>query len=244
MVTRKHDNTVTVLNLKSGVPQLTIDASMDVYGLGVIRNTAVVVGYPKVIAWDLPAEYCVSHARVGLECSSWTINLGDSQPNDVAGASISHDSRYIALVMYELHARFVHAVLHIYNASTGEHLWRRYIWGEAIRFSLDGRDVWCADGIGRMGVWRVGDKQEVLKRLMDEVDMEHPPEGNPWGSFCGYRVTNDWWILGPDGKRLLMLPPPWQSYIVRRVWKGRFLALFHGELAEPIILELEVNSNL
>ena len=64
MVTRKHDNTVTVLNLKSGVPQLTIDASMDVYGLGVIRNTAVVVGYPKVIAWDLPAEYCVSHARV------------------------------------------------------------------------------------------------------------------------------------------------------------------------------------
>ena len=246
VVAKKGNNTVAVLNLKSGVLQLTIDASMGVYGLGVIKNTVAIIGDEKAIAWDLPAGDCVSNARVGLECSSWTINLRvrDSLPNPVTGALISPDSRHIAFVMYELHGNFCHTVLHIYNATTGEHLWRRHVWGNTIRFSLDGRDVWCADGIGRMWVWRVGDEQGALKRLMDEVDMEHPPEGNPWGSFCGYRVTNDWWILGPDGKRLLMLPPPWQSYIVRRVWKGRFLALFHGELAEPIILELEVNSNL
>ena len=134
-----------------------------------------------------------------------------------------------------------HIALHIYNASTGEHLGGEAVVTVTLRFSPDGRDVWCANGIGQVEVWRVGDGQEVLKRLMDEVDMEHPPEGNPWGSSCGYRLTKDWWILGPDGKRLLMLPPPWQSYAADRVWKGQFLALLHRGLSEPVILELEVN---
>ena len=64
--------------------------------------------------------------------------------------------------------------------------------------------------------------------------------GSPWGSSRGYVVTDDGWILGPDGKRLLMLPLPWQSHAVRRVWNGNFVALLHGTLPEPIILELEL----
>ena len=79
----------------------------------------------------------------------------------------------------------------------------------------------------------------MLERLEEKVDIEHPPEGYPWASSRGYRVTNDWWILDPDGKRLLMLPPHWQSYAVHRVWKGKFLALLHGGLSEPVILEME-----
>ena len=43
---------------------------------------------------------------------------------------------------------------------------------------------------------------------------------------------------------LLQLPPPWQSCAVLRVWKGQFLALLHGRLSEPVILELDVNRNL
>ena len=39
VVMAQRDNTVTVLNLKSGAPQLTIDPSMKVYGLGVTGNT-------------------------------------------------------------------------------------------------------------------------------------------------------------------------------------------------------------
>ena len=241
VVTEKYDNTVTVLNLKSGAPQLTIDASMDIYGLGVIGNTAVVIGYPKVIAWDLPAGEYLSHARVGLECSSWTLNLGDSGTNVVTGASISSDSRYIALAVREICLDSLRSILHIYNASTGEHLGEEPVLVDTLRFSPDGRDIWCAGWSGETGVWRVGGGQKVLECLVPEVDMEHPPEGNPWGSSRGYRVTNDWWILGPDGKRLLMLPPPWQSYAVQRVWKGRFLALLHGGSSKPIILEFEVN---
>ena len=240
VVAKKVDNTVTVLDLKSGAPQLTIDPSMDVYGLGVIGNTAVVIGYPKVIAWDLPAGDRVSHARVGLGCSSWAINLGDSRPNNVTGASISPDSHYIALLMWETHdLDDTCSALHIYNASTGEHLWQGAVWKDKPRFSPGGRDVWCASPGSNVEVWRVNGGKEVSR-----VDMKHPPEGNPWGSPRGYQVTNDWWILGPDGRRLLMLPPPWQSYAVQRVWKGRFLALLHGGLSEPVILELEVNRDL
>ena len=51
---------------------------------------------------------------------------------------------------------------------------------------------------------------------------------------------NDQWILSPDGKLLLMLPPPWQSSALQRVWKGQFLVLLHGRLSEPVILKLEV----
>ena len=44
VVAEKRDDTVTVLNLKSGVPQLTIDTSMNIFGLGVIGNAVVVIG--------------------------------------------------------------------------------------------------------------------------------------------------------------------------------------------------------
>ena len=227
IVAKQLESTVTVLSLRSGVPQLTIDANMVVYGLGVIGNTVVIIGNKKVITWDLPAGDCVPGARVGLEDSSRTINFDD--PLDVAiyGASISPDSRHIALTDM--------AYLYIYSASTRELLWKEPSSGYTPRFSPDGCDIWCAENSGRAEVWNVSSGQKVPGPL---VDIEHPPEGYPWGSSCGYRVTDDWWVLGPDGKRLLMLPPTWQSRPVYRVWKGKFLALLHPGLSEPVILEL------
>ena len=235
-VMMQRDNMVTVLNLKSGIPQLTIDPSMKVYGLGVTGNTGVVIGSPKVIGWSLPAGDCVPNALLGLKDRSWTVNLCGSQHYDVAHASISPDSRYIALAEG--------GYLHIHRTSTGEHLGKRNTGLYKLRFSLDGRNVWCTDNPIIVMVWRVGGGRKVLERLDLPVNMEHPSRGNPWGSSRGYRVTKDWWILGPDGKRLLMLPPPWQSYAMNRIWKGQFLALLHGGLSEPVILGLDVNRNL
>jgi hypothetical protein len=86
---------------------------------------------------------------------------------------------------------------------------------------------------------KVGSGGDILEQLEHAVEVKHPPEEYPWSSSCGYQVTDDWWILAPDGKRLLMLPPPWRSHAVRRVWKGQFLALLYEGLSEPVILELE-----
>ena len=94
---RQFDQTVTVLNLESGIPQLTIDASVGVCGLGVIGNTVVVIGEWEAITWNLSAGDCVPDVRVGPEDSSQTINYRDHTRFEYTfGASISSDFRYIA----------------------------------------------------------------------------------------------------------------------------------------------------
>ena len=233
--TMRGGNTVTVLNLKSGVSQLTLDAGMVIHGLGLNGNIVAVIGGRKVVAWNLPTEDHIPGACVGAESSSWTINLSNSPDGrGLISVSISPDFRHIALS--DLHS------LYVYGASTGENLWEEYARGHAHQFSPDGCHVWYADSRGNAEVWRVRGGRDELE---PQVDIENPPEGYPWASSCGHRVTDDWWILGPDGKRLLMLPPPWRSYHpVLRVWKGQYLALLHAELPEPVILELQVNHGL
>ena len=245
-VVKQKDNIVTVLNLRSGVPQLTIDANMEVYGVRVIGETVAVIGDRKVVAWILPTGNPLCNARVGLEDHCWTISLNSSQhkPGPVTGASISPDFHYIVTATLGTPGD-----LYVYHASTGEQLWK----GEGLTvgdcipwFALDGCEFWCADKWtnGKAKAWRgigSGKKTECFKQVHDVELLKHPPEGYPWESSYGYQVTDDWWILGPDGKRLLMLPPCWQSYMVQRVWRGHFLALLHGGLPEPVILEFRVN---
>ena len=237
-VAMPRDNTAMVLNLESGVPRLTINAGMEVCGLGVIGNTVVVISRRKVIAWNLPVEDGDPDARVGPEDRAWAVDLCDETRSYLlVRASMSPDSRYIALIdmLY----------LYVHRTSTGELL------GEPVRsmgmprFSPDGHHIWCLNMSGGQQVYRVGDGQEgPLECLENEVDVEDPLQGSPWGSSPGYQVTDDWWILSPGGKRLLMLPPPWRSYANHRLWKGRFLALLHAGLSEPVILELDVNRDL
>ena len=230
-VAKKMNDTITVLSLKSGVPQLTIDTGMEIYGLRVIGNSVVVIGDRKVVTWNLPAGGCVPNARVGLEDSSQVINLGGSRDGDLTSGTISTDFRYVGLAQG--------LNLHVYRASTGEYLGEDLMGAGTPWFAPEGCDLWRVGNGGGAVVLRVVDGEDLLEYTERTVNIEHPPEGYPWGSSRGYRVTKDWWILGPDGKRLLMLPPPWQSYAVLRVWKGKFLALLHCGLSEPVILEVE-----
>ena len=162
-----------------------------------------------------------------------TINFDNPQCDPLFRASISPNSRYIALSNAEF--------LHIYGTSTGGLLWKESAPGHTPRFSPDGRVLWHTYGDGEADVWRVSDGQKMLELLEFTVHTGCPSEGYHWGSSLGYWVTDDWWVLDLDGKRLLMLPPLWRSYPVDRVWKEKFLALLHGRLPEPVILELEVN---
>ena len=235
VVARQEDNMVTVLNPNSCIPQLTIDAGMEVSGLQVTRDTVAVVGNWKVVTWNLPANDHVSDVRVGLEDSSWTVELGDSPPDDsyVMGASISPDSCEIALVASGSH---VDDLLFVYSASTGARLASTSTLGAIPWLPPDGRNIWCVSTLG--GVYKHA--REVDNGWDGGTSFEHLPEGHPSASSRGYQVTDDWWVLDPDGKRLLMLPPPWRSNMTQRVWNGRFLALLHGELSEPVILDLEL----
>jgi hypothetical protein len=236
MVAMQGDTVVTVLNLKSGIPQLTIDVGVKVYGLRVIGNTGVVICDGVVAAWNLPAGGYVPNARLAFKDRSWRIHLGHAPPcTYLVSASISPDSHYIALRSGSEQS----SELEIWSGSTGELLGHKTTEGDVPWFTQEGYNVWSVTPSGKAEVWKVGSGEEVLEHQGNIVDVEHPPEGYPWTSSQGYRVTDDWWILGPDGKRLLILPPPWQSHVVRQVWKGQFLALLHIGLSEPVILEFE-----
>ena len=63
----------------------------------------------------------------------------------------------------------------------------------------------------------------------------------PWLSNHGYKITDDGWILGPSGKQLLWLPHHWRLGEKKRTikWDGHYLALLHGALQEPVILDIQ-----
>ena len=258
VVARHGCNVLTVLNLKSGSPQSTIDLGTEIYGHRMIGDTIIVVGNWKVITWNPSTGTCVPDGVVGLEGKPWTeANDHRSWPSldEITGVSISPNSYHIAISTRGLQ-------MHIYSTSTGVRLARSLTVGSIPWFSPGG-DIWCIGYTGKAhirtsdGWWnnryeiswyarnsRKEDIKDTTNNEHPESDgeesfgTEEPPEGFPWVSSCGYQVTNDWWILGPGSKRLLMLPPPWQSSIVQQVWKGQFLALLHGRLPEPVILDL------
>ena len=234
---RRRDQVVTVLGLKTGVPQLTIDTYIDVYGLRQIGNTIVVIGDKKAITWNLPGEDLHPNTRMDFKNSSRTINFGSEYSNTIA-ASTSPDFQYIALIRRGP-AATISQFLDVYCISTGQHLHANTWCGSELWFTPGGRKIWCPHSyVGKVNVLSI--TQDALDSTSADVDIEDGSWGCPWGSSRGYKVTEDGWILGVGGKRLLMLPPLWRSrYKEHRVWNENFLALLHGELPEVVILELE-----
>ena len=232
VIARRKDKTVTVLDLESGDLLLTIETSIEIYGLRPIENTIVVIGDEKAITWSLPAGDFLPDARMSVEDSTRTINFRDVDDSLVFATSISPDSRYIALAGYCDEEEF----LDIYCPSAG---WK--IRGDGRGFELwfapDGHEIWCATD-NEAKVFAI--TQDALNYTRTVADIGDGLLGCPWGPSRGYKVTHDGWVLGAGGERLLMLPSLWKSpFKVDRVWNGKFLAIVHDELPVPVILELE-----
>ena len=229
---RKEGETVIVLDLKSGAPGLTIDTSIKVHGLRPTGNPIVVADDEKAVTWDLPGGNSLPGVRVNVEDSTRTIKFHDPSTGTVAAVSISPDSKYIAFA----YVKGVEGYLDVYCTSTSRKL-RGKVFALALRFVPGGHDIWCASRV-RAEVFTVTQDAVVHTRRM--TDIGNGSGGSPWGSPPGYKVTDDRLILGAGGKRLLMMPPLWASPgPVDRAWNGKFLALLHGGLPEPVILELE-----
>jgi hypothetical protein len=224
-------STVTVVDLNTGVTQLTIDTSVQVRGLGLIGNTIVVIGDSKVITWNLPGWKFPPDARMDAKDSTRTIDL---DKNLVGTTSTSLDFQYIGLMTVSHRKSFVE----VYCISTGQYL-RYQAQVTALWFAPDGHDLWCATGDAEAKVLTV--TQDTLDHTKTVPKSEYGKWGCPWGSSRGYQITSEGWVLRQDGKRLLMLPPLWRSSFreMEIAWNGKFLALLHMPLPEPVILELE-----
>ena len=233
---RQRDSTVMVLDLKSSLSPLTIDTGMDVLGLGAIENTIVVIGYKKISTWNLPRGDFPSGARMNVDDSARTITFGlENYIDFVTSASISPDFCYVALTT---ESGLGNRNLHVYGTSGGKLLGFGAIRGNMVWFAPGGRSICCAVSGSEVEEIRIIQEDSGPPTPATDV-VEHQSWGRPWVSSRGYQVTNDWWVLGLDGRRLFMLPPAWRSDATRRVWNGQFLALLHSSLPEPVILEFD-----
>ena len=237
---RLEGNTATVLNLRSGVPRLVVDAEMEIYGLKFHNGTFVVEGERRFIAWDLPTEDRTPNAGANVAGGHiQSVALTAGRAGGPQSTSISPDLCRVAHVGTSSGTRPVGS-LNIYEVGTG-----RYVGGTVPTFNMpwfspNGKEIWCGGEVDKKEGWEIvksdGSPSVSLVPLTGD-----PPEEWPWRSSRGYSIVNDEWILNRKSKQLLWLPPHWRSDERGvRVWCGPFLALLHKTLPEPVILELEV----
>jgi WD40 repeat protein len=232
---RMGDRTITVVDLNSGIPQLTIDTCIHVYGFRATANTIVVIGDQKAITWNMPRGMFPPGARMNAENGAHTMHFGHITNCVVRAASISLDSQYVAFAGYEAReGKF----LDVYCTSTGKNL-RTPQLPTPLWFAPGGHEIWCATANFEAKVFTI--TQDTLYHTRTVPGIEYGAWGCPWASSDEYRITKEGWVLRRDGKRLLMLPPLWRSSfgVKEVVWNGKFLGLLHATLPEPVVLELE-----
>ena len=239
-VTKKHDNAVTVLDLKSGVPRLIIDTGMDVHGLGMAGGTIMIVGYDKsihskrIVTWNIPARGQALILKTDIGDSIKSVTFDSKHIPQEIFTSVSPGLHHIVSV--ELNRSKSPPVgLFLYDALTGKcHTSVPRPCHEDIWFTQDGCRVWCVDE-----GWKIiKDGESSTTELEHLGSTKYPPGELPWQCPPNYKVT-DGWIFHSSRKRLLWLPPQWWPDQYDRVWGGQFLALVNRNLSEALILELE-----
>ena len=239
--TRTEDETVTVLDLKFGIPLVTIDTGMKVYGLRVGESTIVVVGEGRIVVWNLPAGDRVPGSRINVNDSVQTATFDHplfptSAPRPTI--SVSLDLRCVAIMEGYGDSD---SNLHIYDIPTKRRLGSMSVGSDTSPwFPPVGHGVWCIADNGEAELQKIDDdKESDVTKLECLASIDLLPHGFPWRPSRDYSVTDGGWVVRSSGKQLLWLPPRWRSEGWNRMWSGRFLVLLYCELAEPVILELE-----
>jgi len=233
---RLETNIVTVLNLKSSVPQLIIDTDMRVYGLRVNGDTIIVVGSEKIITWKLPTGNGILNARANTSDSIQTTIFRHPLPPyllQVHSTSISPNLNHIAVTGKVVGGT---AGLSIYDMSTGKHLISNLIHGlDTPWFTPDGHEIWSSYPEG----WAIIKGSESTITKLKHLNLTQGPFGGfPWQSSLGNQVMNNGWILNSSGKQLLWLPHHWRVRESHSVWDGQFLAFLSYDLPDVVILEV------
>ena len=230
--TRYSDKTITIIDLKSGGPQLTIDTGVEVDALRVTGSTVAAVGGGEVAIWDLAAGSRGANINDSVRITSFHPLPLCSR--SFRNASISPDLRHVVILEA---GEGWH--LGIYNASTGRWLASTrvpHLGGHELWFTPDGCEIWAGsrEDTSVIGWGIIEDSESNVVQLQPLVNQCRTL---PWVSSRGYTVTDDGWILSPTQKRLLWLPHRWRSNEQSRKWSGRFLGLRHFGLPEIVILE-------
>ena len=234
---QRWDDMATILDLRSYTPPTIINTGMEVCGLGVGQNTIIVVGYGKIVTWDVQ-DRPYACASIDYHIPITTFRHSGLR----LSASISPTLCHIVVKG----TGCLEGDLYIYGVGTEEPLAVARSKGLTLGFnpglSQSSQSVWCATADGDLDEWEIpegGGGGRIFP-----VGMYHNlvgPQGElPWQSSRGYQVTDEGWIINSSGKRLLWLPHHWRSGCMARKWSENLLALLQGELPAPVILVLEV----
>ena len=235
-VAQRLGNTATVLNVRSGKPLLVIDTDTRVCGMRITESIIVVVGDGKIVTWNLPAGDGILNVRRNIDDCLQTTIFKHSEAIDSLFASISPDLNYIVFGGTEVPAEN----LWLYDMHTGKKLAVAISEGYLPGFTLGGYEIWCTDG-AVVDWWAiVKEDGSNITKLEGLMENEEPLRELPWESPHGYQVTNDGWILNPNGKQLLWLPHHWRSEMIERKWSGKVLAMWSSASPEAVILDFEV----
>ena len=235
-IAREWENTITVVNLKSGDRRLAIETGMGIRALGMTGSTLIAVDDKKAVAWTMPMGDDAFNARANINDSVRTTILDQRWFNRCRFnyVLISPGRNRIAVADYSAGR----GTLSIYDISSGKCL------GDVKMETVgtpwltpDGREVWIADSLFARGWAIVEDEESDLIELEPLESTAFPPELSPCGSSSGHHV-HDGWVLNSARERILWLPHHWRSEGWCRRWSGQFLGLLHKELPEAVILEL------
>ena len=236
VLARIESETITVLDLKLGYSRLTIDAGMAVYAARVVENIVYAVCAGKVFAWDMPRGLGVILNRTANASSSTRTTTFECQYQP-RGALISPDSHYIIIVTDSARP---FTWLDMYNTTTGEGLGTAGARESSMWLTPGGDEIWYSSFGDSAEGWKIVKDGGTGHATFDRLSpTENPPGGFPWRSTHGYQVTNDGWILCPNGRRLLLLPRRWRADELARRWSGHYFALLGHALSEPLVLDLQ-----
>ena len=240
---RRWENAVTVLDLRSCVLSSIVNAGTGVCGLGLRSSRGkyviAVVGYGKIVTWDL-WDHAIPRASTNYPVP--TTASGHSGLRLYASVSSAFDRIVVKeagrwegdLCVYEVRTGKSLAVVRSKGYTVGFRLELEH----SAEYSQD--SVWCARADGDVDEWDISGAFGSTFPVPIHRKPDGPQEAFPWQSSRGYQVTDDGWIISSGGKRLLWLPHHWRSGSMTRRWSEHLLALSHGELPAPVVLELEV----
>ena len=210
-------NTVIILDLQSGGPQITIDTDMDIKCLGLTEGAIVIVSGGRVVVQDL----AVGSARAGINDGVRIATVELSPPSSVEGPfAFMSVSPYLTRI-----ASFGLVVvpdligwdsasssgqwggmapdpmsLEVYDVYTGRCLADTGT-REVLRpyFTPDGCEIWGADSDhSTLKGWGITEDSESGVTNPQPLRANVCPPGTlPRQSSRGYEVTDDGWILSP-----------------------------------------------
>ena len=232
-------NIVTILDLQSGEPRWITDMGEKIGCLGMTRDTVIVICERTVITWNLSGgDYTVNTSinnRDGVQTTILNHPFPSFNPGMPIYMSTSPDLSHIVVARkYLLGGGYS---LGVYDVSAGTCL--AGIKTDSVlkpQFTEDGHEVWAGSKDSGEYCEIIGDSGSGTVQLKLQRT-EDPSRVFFQESACGYEVTDGGRVLGPTGKRLLLLPHNWMSDEKNRTWGGQFLGLLHGELSEVVILE-------